>query len=462
MSNIKLVVSLILILCTLTGCTKEPTESYSTDAEMEPETISRGSVTSYYVSPRGDDNGPGTIDHPWATIQHAADTMAAGDTLFLREGVYNQTTVTENSGSQSDGYITFTAYPGEIPVLDGTGVSESQNGFIIRNNYIKLSGLEIQNWDENGIWIENSHHFEISDCKVHDVFYGIGVADGSHDFVLNRVEMYDFDLYGFDASASGGNPNYNGTINDSSAHSGRDRAQNVDGFALGHGDQHGFVFNRCSAFDVFDGFDISARDTTINQCIAQENWNAGFKFWSDDASLINSLSYHNEVTNVELDWDGIPGITTIFNCTLVESGTFNIWIENQDDSLHMYNSILAGGHLNGLTFEQISVTNYEGDYNIFHNNNEERAMVVGYEVEFSLEQIIDGEWSNYSEQDKHSIVVENAESLFENLNMWDLHLRPDSIAIDAGTHDGAPDMDFDGIIRPQGPGVDIGAFEFSN
>ena len=462
MLNIKLAVPLILILLAFTGCAEESTESYSTDTEIEPEAISGGSATSYYVSPEGNDNGLGTINHPWATIQHAAATMIAGDTLFLREGIYHQSTVTENDGSQTDGYITFAAYPGEKPILDGTGVSESQNGFIIRNDYIKLSGLEIQNWDENGIWIENSDHFDISDCKVHHVFYGIGVADGSHDFVLNRVEMYDFDLYGFDASASGGNPNYNGTINDSIAHTGRDRAQNVDGFALGHGDQHGFVFNRCSAFDVFDGFDISASDTTMNQCVAMENWNAGFKFWNDNVCLLNSLSYHNEITNVELDWDGIPGITTILNCTLVDSSTFNIWIENRNDSLHMFNTILADGRHNGLTFEQSSITNYEGDYNIFHNTNTQRAIMVGYEVEFSLEQIIDGEWSNYSEQDEHSIVVKSAESLFENLDRWDLHLRPESAAIDAGTPDGVPDIDFDSIIRPQGDGVDIGAFEFSN
>src|SRR5262249_9506133 len=46
---------------------------------------SNGSVASagpghvFYVSVDGNDNNDGSSGHPWATIQHAADLVAAGD-----------------------------------------------------------------------------------------------------------------------------------------------------------------------------------------------------------------------------------------------------------------------------------------------------------------------------------------------------------------------------------------------
>jgi hypothetical protein len=39
-------------------------------------------------------------------------------------------------------------------------------------------------------------------------------------------------------------------------------------------------------------------------------------------------------------------------------------------------------------------------------------------------------------------------------------LKAKSPAIDAGTTTGAPRTDFDGVRRPQGRGIDIGAFEW--
>lgn len=446
------------LLLVVTACANGP-EATPTPAPASDSTeTSNHFGGTYYVCVIGDDTNPGTISEPWATIQHAAQVMVAGDTVMIRTGTYHEAVTTVNSGSASGGYITFSAYSQEEPVIDGGGVTESSKGFVVRNDYVRLAGLELQDW-ETGIWVERSHHVEICDTRVHDVTYGIGIADGTHDFVLDRVEMYHFDLYGFDASPSGGDPNYNGVINDCVAHSGRDRTQNVDGFALGHGEQYGFVFNRCVAYEVFDGFDISAKETTLNSCVSRDN-NTGFKLWQDNAKLVNSVAYHNDRANVELDWDGKPGTTTLENCTLVGSGTYSVWVGSLGDRLRMYNTILAGGENIGLGFEQKGVENYQGDYNIFHNVNAERAISVAYLDEFSLGQIAEGKWVTYSGQDVHSLVVTDARSLFQNLFAWDLRLCPGSVAIDAGTHQAGPADDCDGIARPQGNNYDIGAYEY--
>jgi len=409
----------------------------------------------YYVAKDGSDQNPGTLDKPWLTIQHAAESLVAGDTVLIREGTYHESVYISQGGNEGNP-ITFSAYPDETPVIDGTGVIESQNGLIITQSYITLNGLEICNWEDNAVWVEQAAHIEISDCEIHDVCYGIGFADGSHHFECNRVIVHHFDLYGFDVSSSGGADCHHGTFNDCIAHTGRDRGQNVDGFALGHGTQHDFTFNGCQAYDVFDGFDISARNTFLNSCAAYECWNGGYKLWQDEVILMNCLAYKNTVSNVELDWDGEPGTTILQNCTFADSGDYNIWVENAADSLHMVNCILAGGENIGLAFEQVDVENYQGDYNLFHNDSE-RAIVIGYEDEFSLEQL--NEWQAYSGQDTHSIVGHSLSDIFADPAQSDYNLSEKSLAVDQGTKLDASTEDYEGKPRPQGKGYDIGAYE---
>lgn len=80
---------------------------------------------TYYVSPSGDDDGDGTLKSPWKTIQKAADSLEAGETVFVREGVYEEFITINRSGSAEEGYITFKAYPGETPIVDGENLTIS-------------------------------------------------------------------------------------------------------------------------------------------------------------------------------------------------------------------------------------------------------------------------------------------------------------------------------------------------
>ena len=456
----KVLTTLMLVLLLVAGCGQgaESTPT-ATPTSQSTQTPTVSGVT-YYVSPSGDDASSGTITDPWATIQHAAGVLVAGDTLFIRGGTYTENIEVAGSGDAANGCIVFSAYAGEQPIIDGTG-NDAENGLIVSGkSYVKLLGLEIRNWDGNAVWIEYCDHIEISDCEVHHAFYGIGLF-ATHDFELSRVTIHHFDLYGFDASAEGSNVCYNGVLNDCIAHTGIDREQNVDGFALGHGDQHDFTLNRCTTHDVFDGFDSGAENTdvTFNRCLAYDNWNTGFKLWAD-TQVTNCVSYHNGETNVELDWSGTPKTATLRNCTFVDAGTFNVWVEDSGDTLNMYNCIVAGGDNIGLAFEQTGVAQYQGDYNVLHNDNAERAIVVGYEDEFSLSQVAAGQWTAYGGQDAHSLVVTDALTLFHSAGAGDLHLCSGSAAIDSGIAQGAPQEDYDGTARPQGAGYDIGAYEY--
>jgi len=420
-------------------------------------------ATSYYVHqnhPSASDSNPGTLHSPWASIQQATETATAGDTVYIRNGNYHESVYFTNDGNASRGHIVFTAYANETPIIDGTSVTDANNGIILNKNYIKLLSLEICNWNENGIWIENAAEIEISDCVVHSVEYGIGVAEGTHDFTFNRVTVHHFSLYGFDVSPVGGVDCYNGTFNDCVAHSGRDRDQNVDGFALGHGTQHDFVFNRCVTYAVYDGFDISSGNSRLNRCLAYDCWNSCYKLWQDAIELVNCIGYQAETAIVELDWDEHPGATTLRNCTFFNGQTYTLWIENSADTLRLYNCILAGSDNIGLAFEQMGHPNYFGDFNLFQHDSPERLISVGYTDEFTPDAVSNGTWTAYSGQDVHSLVVQTATALFVNPVAPDLHLTAGSPAIDQANRLWAPFEDYDGLPRPSGNGFDIGACEY--
>ena len=408
------------------------------------------------------DQNTGSFEMPWLTIGYATGTATAGDTVYVRAGTYYESVVLQNEGNGTEGPIFICGYPGEIPVIDGTAVGDANNGVLIDQSYIELRHFEIRNWDGNGIWITDAGFVKISDCSVHNVTYGIGISDGAHDFTFNRVEVHHFDLYGFDVTSSDQSVSYNGTWNDCVTHDGRDPEQNVDGFALGHGNQHDFVFNRCTTYNVFDGFDISSRQTTLNRCMAHDCWNGCYKLWQDDVQLVNCIGHHADVAVVELDWDGDPGVTTMTNCTFYAGEVFTVWIENALDSLVMVNCILAGGENIGLAFEQMGTDGYRGNYNLFHNRNSYRSITVGYTDEFTLDQVSLGAWMSYSEQDSHSLAVSSESQIFLNLAPFDGHLPMSSPAVDRGSAESAPSEDYEGNPRPSGSGFDIGAYEYQH
>ena len=84
-------------------------------------------AADYYVSPQGNDSNPGTETRPWLTIAKAADTLRAGDTVFIRDGTYApQAPITPKNSGTPDKPITYCAYPGEVVTIDGQNVPLSR------------------------------------------------------------------------------------------------------------------------------------------------------------------------------------------------------------------------------------------------------------------------------------------------------------------------------------------------
>jgi Protein of unknown function (DUF1565) len=136
---------------------------------------------TYYVSTSGNDSNSGTISSPWRTIQHAANSVKAGDTVYVRAGVYNEIISIPSSGSASGGYITFSSYPGELATIDGTGLSipNAQWGLVTigTQSYIIINGFEIRNYSTSkaadvpiGIYIFGSGtNLQIRNNHIHNI-----------------------------------------------------------------------------------------------------------------------------------------------------------------------------------------------------------------------------------------------------------------------------------------------------
>lgn len=138
-------------------------------------------ASDYYVSTAGDDANDGSEANPWKTIQHAADTVVAGDTVHVRGGTYAEQISIAKSGSQQDGYITFQNYAGETPIIDGGSLTpgDSQSALILiqDRSYVKIRGFEICNFRTDsqasvpcGIFVTgHGSHLQIMDNTVHHI-----------------------------------------------------------------------------------------------------------------------------------------------------------------------------------------------------------------------------------------------------------------------------------------------------
>ena len=85
------------------------------------------SAAEYYIPPTGDDNASENLNSPWKTFKHATNSIRAGDTVYLRAGIYEEKLEINNSDSATNGYITLKNNEGEFAVLDATNSNQDTN-----------------------------------------------------------------------------------------------------------------------------------------------------------------------------------------------------------------------------------------------------------------------------------------------------------------------------------------------
>lgn len=136
---------------------------------------------TYYVSTLGNDSNSGTIDKPWKTIQKAANTIGAGDTVFVRGGTYSESIKPTKSGADGN-YITYSGYGDEQVVVNSATFPLNITGAVAYLKFTKMSFILTASGDITApIMIANS-----GSAAPHDIFLDNLVLSGDANIIANR------------------------------------------------------------------------------------------------------------------------------------------------------------------------------------------------------------------------------------------------------------------------------------
>ena len=421
---------------------------------------------TYYVSPGGNDSNPGTEDQPWLTIQKAADTLVAGETVYIKAGTYQEKVAPQNSGSIGN-YITYAVYPGDVVTVDGNGVSLSsgQDGLfnVSNKSYITISGLRIINagphFNSNGILVDNSSHVIIEKNYTYNTASsGIGVwlsdnitIDGNEvELACNGGEQECITVSGTDIFEIKNNHVHH----DGPAEIGGEGIDAKDGSSNGK-IYNNYVHHINGRVGIYvDAWNKHTYNIEVFQNRVHDVNDDGFTVASERSGLLENINIYNNIA-----YDNMVGITISKNGgPLFSHPMKNIRVINNT----FYNNGIGdwggGIYVDNPDVESAVIRNNICSQNLsFQIVPERNVPTQNLTVDHNL---IDG-FRGYSGEIYGNDYVEG-DPLFVSPSGADFHLQEGSPAIDKGSSVDAPSTDFDANSRPQGQGYDIGAFEYGS
>lgn len=474
-------------------------------------------AATYYVSPSGNDNHSGSISAPWLHIQHAADNLIPGDTVFVRAGNYSEAVTINVSGSSSGGYIQFRAFPGETAVVDGSSlvVPLSNSGLfqIKDHHHIIIDGFELKNYSSNvqsripvGIFVVGTaHHIQLRNNYIHHIetsavdngsahgiaVYGTQSPQSIYGLVIDGNELDQLSLGVGEALALNGNVK-SFKVSNNRIHDNNNTGLALLGFKMiGPADD---TYNQVR-YGVVSGNNIYHTDSSSNVVYSGEKKaaaiyaegatritiennhvyqsNIGIEIASKNTgkstsqiTVRNNFIYQNHVVGIILGGEiANQGITE--NCALVN----NTFFHNDSDQtgkgeLSFRYDTRNNTVQNNIIYANIQSLLISNAYSQNSNN------LLDYNVYFASSGEADSIWqwkianhrgfSNYQTatgNDAHSQFID---PIFFSLSQPDLHILSNSPAIDQGNNialSGVLDIDLE--VRVQNSLTDVGADEHS-
>lgn len=459
---------LLVASLSTTGCLAEPEIALNYSLYLP---LVAQPPPAYHVAPGGSDSNPGTLTKPWKTIQRAANTLVAGETVIVHAGTYPEIVHETTSGTASTNMITY--------IADGT-VRIRQ--FYIEGDYIKVEGFTVSPIDcgwEGAIHVSGNYcvvqyntvqdsgrrgivvPYPANGCTIrgntitraNDV--GIFIAGTNHLVVDNDVS----DIRDHGELCSTGS-DANGIVFHGSGHVFRGNYIHDFKKSEQNGQPHVDAFQCWSNLPyhepapkdvVIERNHIFMGDTAtgkIEEAISGLQGFHAFMIEGAPSDPVQNLTIRN---NIVESWSGQN----------IGGGSGNV------SDLKIYNNIFrsslgippsyapTGVHMAGVTgFEiynnifvdfsyrhiliDLGSSGGRYDYNLMWNSDGSTPRLTGYTIQ---------------PHDKHGV-----DPKFVS-NFGDLHLQPDSPAIDAGITIAEVTDDYDGNPRPRGPAYDIGPFE---
>lgn len=419
---------------------------------------------TFYVAPGGSDANPGSSALPWATLQHAAELVDAGDLVHVLPGNYRGFDL-RTSGT-ANARIIFRGQPGAVinqvnPVTnDGINVEQA--------SYITIEGFTLNSPDSTtraGIRVvgdgfdqanQFSQHVIVRDNVIRN--WGTwGILTGfSHDLrIENNTASGSVREHGIYVSNSGDRPVVRGN------HIFDNRSNGIH--------LNGDIETGNTSLPGVDGV-IS--DALIEGNVIHGNGTGGGSGINGDglvnARIINNLLYDNHASGISLyRIDGGAASTggVIANNTIINASDAR-WVINLrhgatgatifNNILYNLNTSSVRGAIAALEGSEVGLVS---DYNFLDG----RFSLVDGSSAMNLTT-----WRSQTGNDQHSTLLTSPSlvALFRDYAAKDYRLASSSLAIDAGIAilDGiqAPNLDLLALTRPSGAQYDVGAYELQS
>ena len=409
----------------------------------------------YYVATTGNDSNPGTQSQPWLTIQHAADTVKAGDTVIIEPGHYNERVKLPNGLSgTAQGKITFKS---------AVRRSAYMNGFKSdHNNYIRIEGLSITytggSWLGGGIWL-TGNHWEIVDNYFYDTTVAAILPTWESGVSTDYAYIANNRFYGCGQGMVISGTGWVVENNDMEhlVYRGLVDADYIRFFGQDHIIQNNYLHGTLqseigtSHTDAFQSFNNNG--ATAKNIIIQNNRVEGFvaevfMLEGGNGSHENITIRNNVFTNLPR-WGicacGINNLNVYNNVFAYNRGTAIGFNGSKTDSNP------TTGEIKNNIFYNVNATYWSTDNATLDASNNILFNTADFNVDFP-----------YSPSPIHgNDILKNPMFVDPAPINGDFHLLPDSPAIDHGVTITSFSKDKDGNTRPAGAAWDIGAYEYT-